>query len=228
MAEHGTPRYLAVDISSQMVDEALQAVSDLPVETLGITAFCEDLPATLEYAEPPRLIALLGNNFCNYDPDALLGMAAEALGPDDLLLFDAHVRPERAADTTEWRQSTERAYRSQENVRFNLGPLIGHGVDPETCSFQIDLLPLDTPGGPVLRTRKLIRVLADATARFAEGTVEFAAGDTLTMGFTYKYTASQLDRYLRRHSYATLARFENEAGDNLLLLVNPPSAWRDI
>ncbi|MFW6163585.1 MAG: L-histidine N(alpha)-methyltransferase [Planctomycetota bacterium] len=223
MAERGSPRYVAVDISSPMVDEALAAVADLSIDSLGITGFCDDLPVIRDHAEPPRLVALLGNNFCNYEPDRLLALMAEELGPDDLLLFDAHVLPGRAGDEAAWRSRVERAYRSPANVRFNLGPLLAHGMEPEACSFRLDLLPLDTPQGEVLRTRKRIDVLADARLRFPDGTVELTAGDTIAMGFTYKYSAPQVERRLRRHGFEILDRFTSEAADNLLVLTRPPS-----
>jgi uncharacterized SAM-dependent methyltransferase len=227
MVERTELRYVAVDVSDHLVDEALTAVEDLPVKTLGITGFCEDLPLLLEHADPPRLVALLGNNFCNYEPDTLLGLMAETLGPDDLLLFDAHLLPERSDDVTAWRASVEHAYQSPVNARFNLGPLLARGVAAEACSFHLELLAFDTAHGHVLRTRKWIEMLRDALVRVGAETVELTAGEVLEMGFTYKYTATQVDGYLRDHGFTTLERFMSEADDNLLTLVRPPSAGRN-
>ena len=227
MAERTVARYVAVDVSSRLVDEAMAAVEDLPVESLGITGLCEDLPVLLQHAGPPRLVALLGNNFCNYEPDALLTLMAKALDPDDLLLLDAHLLPERTDGLDAWRQGFVRAYRSPANVRFNLGPLTARGMDPEACSFHLELLPFETSQGQVLRTRKWIEVVRDAAVRLGSETVEFAAGDTLEMGFTYKYTAPQMEGTLRDHGFATLERFLSAADDNLLLLARPPSPGSD-
>jgi uncharacterized SAM-dependent methyltransferase len=221
MAERGAPSYVAVDISSELVNEALDAVADMPIDSVGLTGFCEDLPVTRRYAKPPRLVALLGNNFCNYEPDSLLGIMAENLSPEDLFLFDAHILPEEIPDEAAWRARVEAAYRSPPNIRFNLGPLLAHGMDPDSCSFQLDLLPLDTSYGRVLRTRKRIDVLKDAVLHFPDGPVELAAGDTIAMGFTYKYAAAQVQAYLERNGFETVGSFPSETADNILLLTRP-------
>lgn len=78
--------YVAVDISGGMVDEALRTVKGIDVGKTGVVAFLEDLGRLRRLWRSPVLLCLLGNNFCNYEPDGVLDAVHRELGPDDLLL----------------------------------------------------------------------------------------------------------------------------------------------
>lgn len=219
MLPRGVARYCAVDISSAMVDVALETVAELAVERTGIVAFLEDLPCIRPYWRSPVLLCLIGNNFCNYEPDVLLDAIHGELEAGDCFLLDCHLSPPQSAQRAQWRQRVEQAYRSAQNVRFNIGPLVRHGMRPEDCLFRLELTTVDTPAGPVLRTCKHIEVLRDSMLTFPGQDVPLAAGETIQMGFTCKYTMMQVESYLEHHHFEQISRFVSGDGENLVVLV---------
>ena len=86
-------RYYPIDISSQLVDIALEKVRDLPVEKKGIVGFIEDMPLLKKHWRLPVLFCILGNTFCNYEPEFILQLIYENLEQGDLFFFDANLLP---------------------------------------------------------------------------------------------------------------------------------------
>lgn len=213
------PTYYAVDISSEMVDQALNAVAHINVEKTGVVAFLEDLPRLRQFWNPPVLLCLLGNNFGNYDPDYLLGTVHAQLQDDDLFLFDCHLFPSKREDQERALEQMEQTYHSPLNVRLNLAPLIQRGVSPDDCAFHLHFLPVETSLGIIYQTKKWIEILKDTTVSCGPKEVPLRAGDTISMGFTTKYTPSQVQGYLRRHGFQEVALFLSPDEDNLLALV---------
>ena len=223
LVPRGTPTYYAVDISSEMVDQALNAVADINVEKTGLVAFLEDLPLLQQFWNPPALLCLLGNNFCNYDPDYLLDTVHAQLEGDDLFLFDCHLFPSKQEEQEQAREQMEQTYHSPLNVRFNLAPLIQRGVSPDDCAFHLHFLPVETSLGIIYRTKKWIEILKDTTVSCGPKKVLLKAGDTISMGFTYKYTRLQIQGYLQRHGFQEVALFLSPDEHNLLALVRKRS-----
>ncbi len=213
-------RYLAVDVSRPLVESALTAVADLPLDAVGATAGIADLPRLLRHARPPSLLCLLGNTFSNFEPGPLLKQARSALGPSDLFLFDCHLGPGKGVDEAAWRQEVERAYGSAENARFNLGPLIARGLPPDAARFSLRVVRVPTRLGPAWRTRKRIEILRDAEVAFPGGPVRLHAGDVVHMGFTYKHTCRQVVGWVREAGLRVVETFADAAGKNLLVLAD--------
>jgi len=226
LVQRGTPTYYAVDISSEMVDEALNTVADIDLEKTGVVAFLEDLAVLRQFWSPPVLLCLLGNNFCNYDPDIILDTLHARLQSEDLFLFDCHLFPAQQQGEDWGRKEVERMYRSQLNVRFNIGPLVRRGMNPDDCVFHLELLPVEASFGCVYRTNKWLDMLKDATILCGPNKVLLAAGDTISLGFTYKYTRPQIQDYLRRHGFQEVELFLSPDEDGLLLLVRKQPASR--
>ena len=86
-------RYYPIDINSQLVDLALEKVKDLPVEKKGIVGFIEDMPLLKKHWHLPVLFCILGNTFCNYEPEFILQLVHENLEQGDLFFFDANLLP---------------------------------------------------------------------------------------------------------------------------------------
>lgn len=215
----GTPSYYAVDISSEMVDQALNTVADIDVEKTGVVAFLEDLVRLRQLWSSPVLLCLLGNNFSNYDPDYLLETVHVQLQCDDLFLFDCHLFPTQRGGQGQGQEQEEQMYHSQLNVRFNIDPLVQRGMDPDSCAFHLDLLPIETSLGTIYRTRKWIEILKDSAVSCGPNKVWLKAGETISMGFTYKYTRSQVQGYLRWHSFQEVRLLSSPDDHNLLALV---------
>jgi uncharacterized SAM-dependent methyltransferase len=86
------PACHVIDVSSHMVDAALQNLDGLGLQNTGIVAFCEDLDHLAPYWDHPILLCLLGNNFCNYEPSTLLPLLGRNLGPADRFLLDGNAK----------------------------------------------------------------------------------------------------------------------------------------
>jgi len=213
--------YVAVDVSSHLVDLALEAVGDLNVAAVGVVAMTEDLPLFRVRWHSPLLISLLGNNFSNYPPARILDLIRDQMGPDDHFLFDCHVLPGEVGKRESWRRSVERIYGSGLNARLNLAPLTRHGAIPDSCDFSLDLMTEPSEQGPPMRTRKGVRVLKNQTL-FLHGDISpLRAGEIIEMGLTCKYTPDQVQALLRAHRFETVRRFLNFEGDSMLVLARP-------
>jgi len=115
-------------------------------------------------------------------------------------------------------------YRSQLNVRFNIDPLVRRGMNPDDCVFHLELLPVETSLGSVYRTTKWLDMLKDTTITCGPNKVLLMAGDTISLGFTYKYTRPQVQGYLRRHGFQEVELFLSPDEDGLLVLARKRSA----
>ncbi len=211
-------RYLPVDVSSGMVDVALNMVADLDIDTIGLVGLFEDLPRLRAHWRSPVLLCMLGNTVCNHDPDDLMGMVQGVLEEKDYFLFDCHLFSADAESVDRWRAAFERAYHSELNIRFNVGPLTDRGLQPSDCDFSLELVPVETPFGGAFVTRKTITIVNDGSVEVAGSRMKLEAGDTLSMGFTYKFRHSQVQGFAQRHNLATVDEFVSRDGENLLVL----------
>ncbi len=213
-----------IDVSSQMVDAALRNLSGLGLETTGIVAFCEDLDLLAPYWDRPILLCLLGNNFCNYEPSALLPLLRRNLGPADLLLLDSSLLPNAARDVSRWQREVEEIYNTPENVRLNTAPLVARGMDPESCRFELKLIRVESPWGQTYRTQKRIHISKRAIVQCGAEAVTFSAGEVIEMGFTYKYRLEQLRGHLEKHGFGIVESWADQTGGNMILLATKRTA----
>ncbi len=218
LKERSEVRYFPVDISSHMVDEALEKAADLGIQMTGFVALFEDLPRLQQYWRPPLIFCMLGNNICNYAPEELLSTVSRELEVGDYFLFDCHLFASQPEEEEQWREVFERAYHSDLNIRFNKGPLTDRGLCREDCSFKLNLVKIDSLFGQIYRTEKYIEILRETSITIGQSEVRLAAGDIIRMGFTYKYTASQIEGYLQHYNFHLKKRFFSEDGENLLVL----------
>jgi len=213
-----SPKYYPVDISSELVDAALTMVADMDVEKVGIVGHLEQLALLRALWRPPVLLCLLGNNFCNYEPDALLFSVYEQLEANDLFLFDCHLFPTDRQQQKLAQESFDSAYHSPTNVAFNLSPLVQRGLDPENCEFQLNLTQVRNREENTFRTVKIIRILKDTAIQCKPGSIRLAAGEIIRMGFTYLYTEQQVRKHLKHNGFTKVEIFLNDKADNMLIL----------
>lgn len=211
-------RYYPVDINSQLVDLALENVRDLPVEKKGIVGFIEDMPALKEHWRLPVLFCILGNTFCNYEPEFVLQLVYENLEQGDLFFFDASLLPESCSgeEAHTARKSVLGAYASRENALFNMYPLLQCGMYPEDFDFEILLSHVDSKIGALCRTRKSLSILKDTEIRIGSETISFREGDMIRMGFTYKYTYNQITALLNINKFEILRTFRSKNGEDAI------------
>jgi len=214
-----SPKYYPVDVSSELVDVALSRVIDMDVEKVGIVGNLKQLALLRQCWKPPVLLCLLGNNFCNYEPDTLLSSVYNQLEADDLFLFDCHLFPTDREQQKLAQESFDRAYHNPPNVAFNISPLTQRGLNPENCSFQLNLINIGSKGEDIFRTIKLIRILRDTTIQCEPGSIKLAAGEIIRMGFTYLHTEKQIREHIKQNGLTEVEIFLNDKADNILLLV---------
>jgi uncharacterized SAM-dependent methyltransferase len=218
LTDYALPVCYIIDVSSRMVDEAIRNLSGLGIETKGAVAFCEDIDTLAPNWDRPLLLGLLGNNFCNYDPSALLSLIHRNLVPADLFLFDCNLLPDQPEDIDRWVQEMEAVYNSPENVQFNMAPLVARGMDPDGCQFELKLITVNSPAGPIYRTRKRIHVTQPAVVQCGNQTVHIAAGEVIEMGFTYKYRLDQLRQCLDENGFEVAESWPDRSGSNVIIL----------
>lgn len=213
-------RYYPVDINSQLVDLALEKVRGLPVEKKGIVGFIEDMQNLKEHWRLPVLFCILGNTFCNYDPEFLLQLIYKNLEQGDLFFFDASLLPEYGSgeDTQALRKSVLGTYASRENALFNMYPLLRYGMAPEDFDFELLLSHVDSKIGAVCRTQKSLNILKDTEITIGSETVSFREGDVIRMGFTYKYTYDQVIAFLNASGFEILRAFLSKDRANAIFL----------
>jgi uncharacterized SAM-dependent methyltransferase len=211
-------RYFPVDISSPMVDEAFKKAANVGIEITGIVAFFEDLTHIKKYWKSPIILCMLGNNICNYHPDDLLSLICKELEKGDYFLFDCHLFSSQQDRGAHWRKTFSKAYHSELNIQFNLGPLIERGIDREDCSFKLDLINVKTPFGETYRTEKFIEILKNSKIAVGDSEITLHAGDVINMGFTYKYTAAQIEEHLQYYNFIVIKKFFDDNKENLLIL----------
>ena len=213
-------RYYPVDISSQLVDIALEKVRDLPVEKKGVVGLIEDIPLLKKHWRLPVLFCILGNTFCNYEPEFILQLVYENLEQGDLFFFDANLLPAKGSRVEAQcaRKSVLGTYASRENALFNMYPLLEYGMIPEDFDFDLLLGHKDSRIGALYRTRKSLHILKDAEIRIGPETISLREGDVISMGFTYKYTYEQVIAFLNICGFDVLKAFLSEDGANTMIL----------
>ncbi|MFY1112801.1 MAG: L-histidine N(alpha)-methyltransferase [Methanosarcinaceae archaeon] len=213
--------YYPIDINSRMVDIALEKVQDLPVEKKGIVGFIEDMPLLKKHWHLPVLFCIMGNTFCNYEPDFILKLVGENLESGDLFMFDAHIFPaiDGSDDAKSMRNKVLATYSSRENALFNVYPLLHYGMAPEDFDFELLLSRIESgTEGSLYRTRKTLQILNNTEIRVGPGTVKFKEGDVIKMGFTYKYTFEQICAFLNKEGFEILRKFLSEDRTNVIIL----------
>ncbi len=212
-----SPVYYPVDVNARMVQVALDAVRHLSIEKTGIVGRLSDLDRVVHNWRPPVVLCLLGNTFSNFEPDDILSWVSRSIGADGLFMFDCSLLGPGGV-TESARERIERTYRSRRNVRFNLNPLIRRGLRPGDVRFDLKLVPAMTSAGMVYRTSKNIYVCKNCAVQFREKSVSLQAGEVIRLGFTYKYTAEQVDTLVKRAGLTVLALHRSDDDENILLL----------
>jgi hypothetical protein len=99
-----------------------------------------------------------------------------------------------------------------------MAPLLKRGLSTEDCVFRLDLIGKETEAGRLYRTDKRIEILADCTLTCPDRLIGLRKGEMIRMGFTYKYTLSQVTTFLERNRFHCLTEFVSDDGENVLIL----------
>ncbi len=205
------------DVGEAFVDLGMKALAQHCRRVDGVVGLFEHIDAGLRTWRGPTLITMLGNTFCTYDAPEMLGRLAAVTAPGDRLLLDAHLVDEHA-DTDALRR-IEHTYRSRQNVRFNLAPLVRRGLPPDAARFSLHLRKATTPGGVAWQTHKTITFERDSTLRCGDASVQFTRGEKLEGGCTYVYPLRTLRLLIEQNGFAISAECLSEKSDNALLVL---------
>ncbi|WP_292372413.1 L-histidine N(alpha)-methyltransferase [Methanosarcina sp. UBA411] len=211
-------RYYPIDINSEFVDLALEKVKNLPIEKTGIVGFIEDMAILKKNWRLPVLFCILGNTFCNYEPEFILQLVRENLEQGDFFFFDANLLPAEDQEAQSARKSVMGTYASRENAIFNMYPLLQYGMAPDDFDFELLLAHVNSSIGEVCRTRKSVYILKDTEITIGAETIGFREGDVIRMGFTYKYTYDQITAFLEICGFELLKAFLSEDRANVIIL----------
>lgn len=211
-------RYYPIDINSEFVDMALEKVDNLPVEKKGIVGFLEEMAILKKNWRLPVLFCILGNTFCNYEPEFILQLVRENLEQGDLFFFDANLLPTEDLEAQSARRSVLGTYASRENALFNMYPLLQYGMTPEDFDFELLLAHTNSRIGTVYKTRKSLYILRDTELTIGTEAIGFREGDVIHMGFTYKYTYDQITAFLDICGFEILKAFLSEDRINAIIL----------
>ena len=213
LAHRESIRFYAADISRRLVEIALENFRLAGLPAYGIVAFLEDIALLLPRVARPHVLCLLGNTFCNYNPEDLLRLVHRHLSRRGLFLFDCHL-------CTSQMDFSERVYQSPLNIAFNLGPLLNGGMTAEDFHFTLKMVPVAHARlGTIWKTRKSVRVLRSGTLRIGRETLALQGGQELRMGFTYLFTQKQIDMLLRQGDFAVVKQILSPDREEMILLI---------
>lgn len=211
-----TIRYYPIDINEHFVNMALLGVEKLPIEKIGIVGSIDDISNIKTQLDHPYMLCMLGNTFCNYEPDHILKILNECLNDTDYLLLDCQLFT-YTKDSSAAKKDFEETYRCEENILFNKFPLIKYGMNPDNIKFHIDLLSSNLSTGTVYKTRKNLKITTDSSIKIGKNTVHFKSGDIIQMGFTYKYSYEQIISLLKKWRFTSIKSYMSEDHANVLI-----------
>ena len=207
----GARHYCCVDVSERFVDMAIDEAEGAAERIVGVVSPIEELERIRAYWERPVAMCLLGNNFCNFEPDWLLERIRGVLGEDGLFVFDCSLLPVEA-------EAVERVYNSRANRLFNAWPLLERGLAEDAYEFELKLIRTGNGDGGFWRTQKRITVTRESFIRVDSAVLRMGAGETIEMGLTYKYVDGEVGEVLGRCGFEVVREFYDDARANVIVI----------
>jgi uncharacterized SAM-dependent methyltransferase len=208
-------KYYPIDMNSNFVDLALKKVDDLSIEKKGFVGFIEDLDIIKTYWEKPIMLCIFGNTFCNFKPKFILNKIKEIIDENDFFLIELNIAPNNVNEKN-FRKEFNKFYKSKENIKFNIQPIVNLGIPLEDIEFNIDLIPQKSATGILYKSHKSIKILKNNKISIDSHSIDFKSGDIIKMGFTYKYNINQITSLLTNSGFLIVNKYTN--GSYLLLL----------
>lgn len=208
-------KYYPIDITSHFVDLALKKVENLSIEKIGFVGFIEDLDIIKKYWEKPIMLCMFGNTFCNYNPKFILNKIKENIDENDFFLLELNIIPNNVK-YKKLRDEFNKFYKSKENIKFNIQPILNLGIPSEDIEFNIDLSPEKLSNGILFKSHKSIKIIKNNKISIGSNSIDFKSGDTIKMGFTYKFNINQIKSFLKNSGFLIVNKYTN--GSYILLL----------
>jgi uncharacterized SAM-dependent methyltransferase len=185
-------RYCPVDISSYMVERALETVGRLDVDSIvesrdNISDFenlANVMPAFRRGGYNGSLILLLGNTIGNFDREDILEGIYQSMEPQDYLLIGTELRNGQRVD------EILKEYDSEAVDDFLSHLPRKAGLDDGNVEFEAEFNQD--------RVELYYRVLQGQTVVHLGKQIEFMAGDRIWAAISYKYTSDELKELLEK------------------------------
>jgi uncharacterized SAM-dependent methyltransferase len=199
--------FTALDVSPAMlIQTALRVYDAVAVSQIASRDIFQGIACDIEKAS--NLIELLPagesgatrivtcfNVFQNFEPLRVLSKITALLRPGDLLLFSTNLAP--GSDYAAGTRGVLPQYNNALTNEWLQGWLIDLGVEKSdgTVSWRVEPCPTD---GPLLRIAAYYRFTRARLLSCAGEKVDFRAGDSLRLFFSYRYTPNLVRDLLAR------------------------------
>jgi L-histidine Nalpha-methyltransferase len=214
--------YTPIDVGLAMVLAALQTVREaIP----GIhcsplvcdLASAEDLPAVLDQLltdSGPRLLSFLGM-IPNFEPEIILPRLSSLVRAEDLLLLSANLAP--GPDYAVGLQRILPLYDNALTRDWLMIFLLDLGIEHSAGKLDFRIEAGSTVG--LKRIAAYFRFTARQAVSIDEESLEFDAGDSLRLFFSYRHTVAIVQDLLRPHGLMVLDQWVAPSAEEAVLLV---------
>ncbi|HUD82555.1 MAG TPA: L-histidine N(alpha)-methyltransferase [Candidatus Saccharimonadales bacterium] len=215
LAEQGRElSYTPCDVSLALVltatEEATRAVEAARCSPLLCDlAVADDLPAVLdrlEEREAPRVITFFGM-IPNFEPENIAPRLAALVRPGDVLLVSANLAP--GPDYAAGVRRILPGYDNAETRDWLLTFLFDLGIEPGDGTLQIHIEEAQA----LKRIAADFHFLRDRALRIYDEGVEFRAGESLRLFFSYRYTPEKSERLLSSHRLKLEGQWITKSGE---------------
>jgi L-histidine Nalpha-methyltransferase len=222
LAEQGKKvSFTACDVSLALVltarEEASRSVKDARVDPLLCDlAAAGDLGDTLteiDGGETPRIITFFGM-IPNLEPDAAIPRLAALARPEDVLLVSANLAP--GADYEAGMRRILPGYANTETRDWLLTFIFDIGIEPGDDAFRIGIE--DAKG--LKRIVADYRFSRDRVVTIHGERIEFRAGESLRLFFSYRYTPEKCEGLFASHGLKPAGQWITKSGEEVVF------AWK--
>ena len=214
--------YTPVDVSTAMVLVAAQTAAETTRDiypTVCDLATTKDLAALLDShgrAGYRRVLTFFGM-MPNFEPDQVLPKLAALLRPGDLFLLSANLAP--GTDYPAGVQKVLPLYHNQLTSDWLLMFLFDLGVERSDGILEWAVAPCPA-GNDLLRISASFRFHQPRCLAVEGETFDLAAGDTILLFFSYRYTAQRLQDQLSRYGLAVDGQWITRSGEEGVFLAH--------
>jgi uncharacterized SAM-dependent methyltransferase len=215
LAEQGRElSYTPCDVSLPLVltatEEATRAVGSLPCTPLLCDlAVADDLPAVLNRLgekTPLRIITFFGM-IPNFEPDDIAPRLAAVIRPGDILLVSANLAP--GPDYAAGVRRILRGYDNPETRDWLLTFLFDLGIEPGDGVLQIHI----EEAQGLRRIAADFQFLRDRALTLDDERIEYRAGESLRLFFSYRYTPEKSEQLLSSHRLKLVGQWITKSGE---------------
>jgi uncharacterized SAM-dependent methyltransferase len=183
-------KYFPVDASQTLLETACAGAEDDDCEALGLKADISSpvhLLLAADVSEAPRLFLMVGNTLAGFDPLDQVKHIAGCLHKGDILILDARIASDDAAEA------------SESQKRFVLAPLAATGIGPEDGELKFVDNSDNRHEGLHLITRRF-QTARDLTIRAGGREIHVERGERFVLNFRYRFTRDGFRWLLTRHA----------------------------